>query len=477
MNQNLDIRTIYIIGCLMYVILPVITWMVLKADRSLAVKFWCGGSLMFGVGWVLLTILRGMVSDFLSLPIANMMIFSSFLIRTQSLRSHFQVPCFWRASIAATLLYGAIFETLRQFDRSGDFRVAFATIGLSSAVLLFAANAWRLGGRHDSFAARGIAAIYGFVGGLGFWRLAMLTVGKATQSIMDATPDVYLLSVGMILAAVMGHLGFLGIMVEDVTRRKIDTAAQLAREEESRRLAIQLAQFDRQRGIAELSSSLAHELTQPLTAILSNAQSAKRGLRGERLDREQLADLLGRIEFNSRRANEIVKRIRSFIRPQTVDRKRVDLGKIVQETVDLIGRESVPPKVSLTVRRPKEPVWVLGDAIQLSQILVNLLRNAFDAVVNNAKTDRRDIAVEVGPRADRAILTVRDTGSGFTREALVGAGTPFFSTKENGMGMGLAICNAIAEQHGGKIGFHNAVDRGAVFELALPLHEFSAEVT
>ncbi|HIJ62177.1 MAG TPA: GHKL domain-containing protein [Rhodospirillaceae bacterium] len=470
----LDIRTIYFIGCLLYVILPVITWLVLKADRSMAVRAWCGGSFIFGLGWIFLTLLRGIVPDVFSFTVANVLIFSSFLIRTQSLRLNFQTPAHWRLSAIASVLFGVIFHALWRLDDSGDFRVIFSTTGNTMTVVLFAWVAWRLGRRHDSFAARGIAAIYGILGVVGLWRLALLTVGQTTQSLLNATTDVYFLSVGMILGAVVGHLGFLGIVVENSTRRRVETAAQLAREEESRRLAIQLAQFDRQRGIAELSSSLAHELTQPLTAILSNAQTAKRGIRGDRLDKGQLTDLLARIEFNSRRANDIVKRIRSFIRPQTVDRKQVDLGRIVQETIDLIGRESLPAKVTVSVEKPKDPVWVQGDAIQLSQIVVNLFRNALDAVMNNSKASRRDISLDVGLRLDRAILTVRDNGPGFTREAMEQTGTPFFSTKENGLGMGLAISRAIAEQHGGRMSFHNGVDRGAVFEISLPVLDLAS---
>ena len=476
-SLTLDIRTIYFIGCLLYVTLPVITWLVLKDDRTMAVKAWCGGSLMFGIGWTFLSILRGVAPDFFSFTLANVLIFSSFLIRTQSLRLNFQVSGLWRLTWIVILLFGATFHTVWKLDDSGDIRVILSTAGNTAAVLLFAGNAWRLGRRHDSFAALGIAAVYGILGMVGLWRLELLTIGQTTQNILNPTSDVYLLAVGMILGAVVGHIGFLGIVLENTTRRRIETAAQLAREEESRRLAIQLAQFDRQRGIAELSSSLAHELTQPLTAILSNAQTAKRGIKGDQLEKAQLTDLLARIEFNSRRANEIVKRIRSFIRPQTVDRKQVDLARIVQETVDLIGREFLPPKVTVSVEKPKDPVWVQGDAIQLSQIVVNLMRNALDAVMTNSKAFRRDIFLDVGLRQDRAVLTVRDTGPGLTKDALAQSGTPFFSTKENGLGMGLAISRAITEQHGGRIAFHNGIDRGAVFEISLPLLDLASERT
>ena len=474
-----DLRTAYLIACLLYLILPIVTWAVSRPYKSSGISLWCGGSLMFGVGWLLLTVLRGSVSDILSYPIANLLVFLSFMLRAQSLLFSFEGNWQWKAPLVISLGFVVVFEILREIDSVGSVRVAFASLGIMCALLMFTGTACRLGWQHSSPAALCIGVVYGLAGLASLWRLGNairgaighipLTPEANNSALLSNNPDISLLSIAMTLAAVVGHIGFLGIVLESAARRRIESAKELAREGERGRLAIQLAQFDRQSGIAELSSSLAHELTQPLTAILSNSQTAKRGMLANRLEASQAIELLSRIEINSRRANEIVKRIRSFIRPQTVARIAINLTVVIHEAVSLINQKATLCNVGIAINVPTEPALICGDSIQLSQVIINLLRNAIDALNEDCHNQHKKITISVTANKDTAIIGIRDNGPGLSNDALSLACTPFFSTKKDGMGMGLVISRAIIVQHSGSMTFCNSNEGGAVFTILLPL--------
>jgi signal transduction histidine kinase len=247
-------------------------------------------------------------------------------------------------------------------------------------------------------------------------------------------------------------------------RRELKATAERARDDESRRLGEQIAQLDRQRSLGELSASLGHELNQPLTA----AQVAKRGLQSGRFDTSQHTEFLDKIVHNTKQANQIIERIRGFIRPSALRSEMIDLNTLVREVAELIADEAQRCKVRFTFTVNAHQVLVAGDPIQLSQIVLNVFRNAIEAMT---QMTLREIQVSCSNSDDRTILRIRDTGLGFRPDELDQVGTPFFTTKPKGLGMGLSISRSIAEQHGGTLSITNAVIKdggGAIIELHLP---------
>jgi len=220
--------------------------------------------------------------------------------------------------------------------------------------------------------------------------------------------------------------------------------------------------------LGELAASLGHELNQPLTAILTNAQVAKRGLQSGRFDTGQHTEFLDKIVHNTQRASQIIERIRSFIRPSASRSEPVDLNLIVREVAGLVADEARSTKVRFVFSNNTEQMLVTGDSIQLSQIVLNAFRNAIEALKH---TTQREIRVSCRYSNARVILRIRDTGPGLTPEALEQAGTPFFTTKTTGLGMGISISRSIAMQHGGTLILSNADTQsggGAIVELNLP---------
>lgn len=178
--------------------------------------------------------------------------------------------------------------------------------------------------------------------------------------------------------------------------------------------------------------------------------------------------LLDKIAHNTKRANQIVERIVRFVRPSEACTQVVSLNQIILEVAELIDDKVSKHQVAFKFSPGNPDVKVMGDPIQLSQILLNLFRNAIQAMVPAL---RRELWVSCFRKDCKAIIYIRDTGPGFAPEGLGQIGTPFFTTKPNGLGMGISISSSIAAQHGGKLILSNAEigdGGGAIAVLELP---------
>jgi C4-dicarboxylate-specific signal transduction histidine kinase len=300
-----------------------------------------------------------------------------------------------------------------------------------------------------------------------FRMFALTGIGEFTTLVHEGLA-VQLVAATAFLSAVVGHLSYVGLALDRATRRELQATATRVRQEENHRLGEQIAQLDRQRNLGELSASLSHELNQPLTAILTSAQVAKRALKVSPLDATLHAELLEKIVTNTKRASQIIDRIRSFIRPSVSRNVTVDLHQIVREVTDLVADEARRCQVHMTLVAAQGPVRVVADPLQISQIVLNALRNAMEALM---KVVHREIEVTCSVANGSARVCIRDTGPGMAAETLAHVGTPFFTTKPTGLGLGISISRSIATQHGGTLTLRNADARdggGAVVELALP---------
>jgi signal transduction histidine kinase/integral membrane sensor domain MASE1 len=248
----------------------------------------------------------------------------------------------------------------------------------------------------------------------------------------------------------------------DVTERKrVEIDAQRSRQE--------LSHFTRVSTMGELAASLAHELSQPLTGILTNAQAARRFLEMQAPDLDELRSILSDIVDDDRRASEVIQRLRELLRKGEPTFAPVDLHRLIRDVVRLVSSDAVIRNVSLTLDLGVGSPIVRGDRVQLQQVVLNLLVNGLDAVAECAE-DERTVAVRAGNTDVHTVhVWVEDAGAGLRpgTEALVFE--PFYTTKPAGMGMGLAIARSIVEAHGGLIWAVNNPTRGAAFHVALPL--------
>ncbi|MER9608356.1 ATP-binding protein [Mesorhizobium sp. M0312] len=256
------------------------------------------------------------------------------------------------------------------------------------------------------------------------------------------------------------------IYVVDITeRRHAQDAIQQAQAE--------LAHAARVATLGELTASIAHEVSQPLMAIVTNGEAGMRWLRRDPPNLEEVETALGRAVAEGRRASGIVKRIRAFLKKAPSHRGELVLSALVEDATALVQRELARANVQLQVDIQAGIPNVHGDRIQLQQVLVNLMINAAHAM--SAQTRPRLLFIGVVQNSSKNIeITVRDTGPGVSEEHLQRVFEPFFSTKQDGMGMGLAICRTTVEAHGGQLAIETQPGVGATFRVTLPVTEGSA---
>jgi C4-dicarboxylate-specific signal transduction histidine kinase len=257
-------------------------------------------------------------------------------------------------------------------------------------------------------------------------------------------------------------------IVRDITERK---RAELEADAHRR----ELAHLSRVAMLGELSGALAHELSQPLAAVLSNAQAARRLLDGRPLDIDELRATLDDIIRSDRRAAAVIDRLRALLRKGEPTLQPVDLNEVAREVLDLAYGELMSRRISVRSSLPPTIPLVLGDRIQLQQVVLNLVLNACDAMNGTHATERH---LELSTTADEGFveIVVSDRGSGIPDGQLERVFEPFVTFREQGLGLGLAISRSIVTAHGGSIRAENKADGGARFRCHLPVASTQAFV-
>ncbi|MGA8821614.1 MAG: ATP-binding protein, partial [Pseudolabrys sp.] len=250
-----------------------------------------------------------------------------------------------------------------------------------------------------------------------------------------------------------------GVFTDITIRKAAEAEAELQRRE--------LAHLMRVSQVGALSGGLAHELTQPLTAILANAQAARTMLLAKAPKLDDIASSLDDIISEDLRAGEVIQRLRTLLKNGKAEVEAVDIQDLINSTLRLLNNELVSRSVKTKVMTPSGVSFVEGDPVQLQQVLLNLVMNALESMM---KTDaRRRLLTLASQRVDDQIeVKVIDRGTGIDVEAKAALFNAFFTTKESGLGLGLSICSTIIERHGGSLSLSNNADGGATARFCLP---------
>ena len=229
----------------------------------------------------------------------------------------------------------------------------------------------------------------------------------------------------------------------------------------------ELAQVSRLTTMGELAASIAHEVNQPLTAVTNNASACLRLLASRNLEPEVLRRVLEEIVSDGTRASAVIARIRAFLKKKPAEMIAVDMNEVIHETIDLASRELSVNRVRMKLGLTQTLPFVLADRVQLQQVLLNLFINAIEAMT---VLDDQSRFLHVDSRIDESggvLIAVRDVGTGLGSEPNR-VFTPFYTTKANGMGMGLSISRSLVEGHGGRLWAAPNSPRGSVFSFTLP---------
>jgi PAS domain S-box-containing protein len=257
-----------------------------------------------------------------------------------------------------------------------------------------------------------------------------------------------------------GAMRRMGALTDITARKKAELEAQRHRDE--------LAHVSRVSMMGQLASALAHELNQPLGAILRNAEAAELFLQASPPDLHEVRAILADIRKDDRRAGEVIDRMRALLKRRESQWSALDLNSIVEEVAGLLRFDGEARRVKLTLELALSAPPIRGDRVQVQQVLLNLIINAMDAV-NGCEAGKRCVAVRVRPRNAEVEVAVSDAGHGIPAENLKRLFEPFFTTKPSGMGLGLAISHTIIQAHGGRLWAENNPDCGATFRFTLPI--------
>lgn len=253
-------------------------------------------------------------------------------------------------------------------------------------------------------------------------------------------------------------LGF----IQDISEmKKIET--------ETLNLRSEMARMDRVITVGNMASAIAHEINQPLTSIVSNSQAALRLLNKNTPDLDEVREALADITDAGKRSGGIIRSVRTMVKKDEFQKEPYNINSVIREVVELVQSETIIQNTSLTLKLDQQFPVLIGDSIQIHQVVLNLVKNALDAVQEQPKNKRHiTIATSVIPK-EGVKVTVADTGPGVKQKNIKNIFSAFYSTKPKGMGLGLSVCQSIIENHGGRMWVESTPEGGAKFSFLLPI--------
>jgi C4-dicarboxylate-specific signal transduction histidine kinase len=260
-------------------------------------------------------------------------------------------------------------------------------------------------------------------------------------------------------------LGYRGVSTDITASIRADQAEQALRKAQA-----ELAHVTRVTTLGELTASIAHEINQPLAAVIANADACLGWLRRSPPDLKAARRSVEWIIEDGKRASDVIRHVRALAKRNDIEMAPLDLSAVVREAVALVQREMASHAVSVRMELSSALARIFGDRIQLQQVLINLIMNGIEAMAD--VHDRpRELAIRSAAEANGTVLvSVADCGVGISEEAMDRLFTPFFTTKSGGLGMGLSICRSIIEAHGGRLSAFANREHGATFQIALPAY-------
>lgn len=243
-------------------------------------------------------------------------------------------------------------------------------------------------------------------------------------------------------------------------------ARQLAETEARRNLGL-AADANRRESVSALTTSIGHELGQPLSSIVHNVLALQAMAAGNRATPDATREVLADIQTEAALATRIIERHRDMLRSRQLQRQPIDFHSVVNESLALVAHDMRARRIEVAVDLSAAPSIIDGDPVLLEQVLVNLVRNAMDALAETPAAKRR-IVIRSTVKAAGVEIAVHDTGAGLDAEIMGTLFTPFTTTKPNGLGIGLVIAQRIVDAHGGSIRAHGNADGGATFTVTLP---------
>lgn len=462
--MSFDTHTAFLIAGTLYLLIPVtVRWVLLRHDNRSA-NLWTLGGLFIGLGLVLVS-QREQLTPVMAYTGTNAAIFFGLFSIFFSLLAELNIASSRIKLAACFLSFIVVYEILRRFYFEQGLQFIWA-IGIAAASLIGVGSVVIANARREGlFMSFWVGVIYCFGGVLLIFRLISIAAGVDTPSLLSAELANSVMVLFGLFFGVMSNFAYLGIFLEKSSRLSLSVTTENARLEEVVRLTEQIAHLDRQRGVGAIATSLCHELSQPLTNVSVICEYGAMQVGNQPLPPDQQKKIFSDIARNAALGREILERIRHFIRPSQNHHQPVSLQRIAEDVARLVRDSCRKEQVEIQIIPHEHMPLVSGDSIQLSQILLNLFRNAMQAM--QGQDDKR-IEVRFAVDDQTVKLFVQDCGPGLAPGMQGRVGTPFLTSKPDGLGMGFSISRTLAEQHNGSLSIRNGAHGGAVAELRLP---------
>lgn len=462
----IDARTALLMVAALYVVLPLSTWYALARQQTPAVTLWCSGGLLAAAGLALIGA-RDAIPAILSFHLGNALLVLCLLLWCQAFRLDLDRPWSIRFMIGVVLAFLLTYALFYEWT-TPVVRGTFSKIVLCILVSHVTWLASRIARTERSLNAYALTCAYGALS-LSFGiQIVLAVVGPDTDpSPFKDSVDAVIVALSAMIAAVVGNFSYVGMTLDRSLNKQIAELAERARLAESIRLSDQITALDRDRSISLMAAALGHELNQPLTAALTNAQVAQMSLRADRYDVDTLRGFLDRVGFNTERASRILDRTRSMVMGKTPALSPVELIKLVRINLAALNDYLKGFSIDVNDTMGAEPCWVNGDEVQLSQVLSNVLRNAIESM---SQSPQRRLSVSLTVHGGMAHLYIRDSGTGLALENEGASTQAFVTTKADGLGVGLSIARAILDHHHGSLRLDKTDDgQGTQADITLPL--------
>lgn len=449
MNSTVyDIATAYLIAGMIYLIMPIFAWAVLSREKSKAVNWWNWGNLIFACGLFTLGLredyphLLPAHSALLLFMVSNMLHVHALLLE----RGQRSSVVIWLAVAFAAI---ALKEWLLCVADLGVRHFLLSHLMLALSFLAIALIARQIAKFERSISARWLCHLYFICFAIFAVRFVAGLFNLWTPSFTEAgLPNIVTTAVAVFMG-IINNIFVIGLYMERTHQRSVESHLREDHNQATIETINQIAALDRQRSMGELAAGLAHELGQPITGILLESSVLSRQLAHERPQWDQLSEIAQNISDQASRASETLKSIQNFIRPSSTSPwTALDLTEIIGHALKMVEQQFRKQSVRVCLNNEASTPQVSGDGAQLAQVFLNLLRNS-------AQTRYREtpLQITIGLRKYQDFIEVvlQDDGQGMSDSQISLYGSSFFSTKPDGVGIGIAISKRIVEHHGGTL--------------------------
>lgn len=461
--NNFDIATAYLIVGLLSLVIPAIVWKML-ADRQVpSADSWCGGGVLFGLGTLWVNAADPITASLPWTLVGPAIMFWGLRLKIGALKSILNFPrsqSWWLTGLILYVIVDALLAWL-------DVRAYRTLFQLCSHIMLYSYMVWLSWRIHVDLQRQSVLWIFwGYV--FVVLMLLALPLGASVHGEViwkQGWPAVALVMFG-IFVTITNHMAFLGLLLENMSIAQSQSSQAVTDLSKQGTLSRLFWISERERVLANVSRKLIHEINQSLTSLSATVALMIRASRDKRWNELDLQNLLGRMGDNLNMAEGVLRQIQPLAKFHNSEVMQHDLAAIVRKAMLLLD---VPASQFNLNEHDDNCFTVRGSEIEFMQVVVNLIRNATQACLNASIV--ADVLITVQRVKGYAALLVVDNGPGFSKEALSNAGKKIFTTKDDGMGVGLWISKEIVSRYGGELRISNRLQGGAEVMILLPLSQ------